>query len=175
MEMSEILRATMPQDVHAAGIDLVDLCRWDLAVARTKGELLQRVFTLAERRTAEDHADADTPPQRLLGKAFGVKEGVVKAVGGLPMDAAFKDIEVEVAPGETTWPVRLHGELGHWAADRGVEMVGGAHDLGDDMAAAWAAARTPREPTGTTSQEPAGTTPDEPESATLAQPEGATP
>ncbi|GAA0595554.1 hypothetical protein GCM10010394_26310 [Streptomyces crystallinus] len=149
MEMSEILRA-MPRDVHAAGIDLVDLCRWDLAVARTKGELLQRVFTLAERRAAEDGADADTPHQRLLGKAFGVKEGVVKAVGGLPKGAAFKDIEVEVAPGEPAWPVRLHGELERWATERGVEMVGGAHDIGDDMAAAWAAARTPVEPEGST-------------------------
>ncbi|AYG78681.1 hypothetical protein DWB77_00789 [Streptomyces hundungensis] len=151
MEMSEILRASMPQDVHSAGIDLVDLCRWDLAVARTKGELLQRVFTLAERRAAEDGADADTPRERLLGKAFGVKEGVVKAVGGLPFGAAFKDIEVEVAPGETAWPVRLHGELGRWAADHDVEVVGGAHDLGDDMAAAWAAARTPNAHEGTTS------------------------
>lgn len=149
MEMSEILRA-MPHDVHAAGIDLVDLCRWDLAVARTKGELLQRVFTPAERRTAEDRADADTPYERLLGQAFGVKEGVIKAVGGLPMDTAFKEIEVQVAPGEPVWPIRLHGALERWATDCGVEMVGGAHDLGDDMAAAWAAAHAPARPEGTT-------------------------
>ncbi|MFG2142995.1 4'-phosphopantetheinyl transferase superfamily protein [Streptomyces sp. NPDC048696] len=141
MEKSEMLRTAMPSAVHSAGIDLVDLCRWDLAVARTKGELLQRVFSEAE-RTAARHTAADgaTSPERTLGRAFGVKEGVVKAVGGLPPGACLKDIQVEIAPGEQPWPVRLHGELGHWAARHDVEMVGGAHELGDDMAAAWAAA-----------------------------------
>ncbi|WP_371656306.1 MULTISPECIES: 4'-phosphopantetheinyl transferase superfamily protein [unclassified Streptomyces] len=150
MEISEILHASMPRDVHSAGLDLVDLCRWDLAVARTKGELLQRVFTLAERRAAESRAAPGTPHERLLGQAFGVKEGVIKAVGGLPMDTGFKDIEVDAVPGQAAWPVRLHGELERWAADHSVEMVGGAHELGDDMAAAWAVARTPDEPEGGT-------------------------
>ncbi|WP_369373339.1 4'-phosphopantetheinyl transferase superfamily protein [Streptomyces sp. cg36] len=139
-----MLRAAIPSDVHSAGIDLVDQCRWDLAVARTKGELLQRVFSLAERRGADRAADAATTSGRLLAQAFGVKEGVVKAVGGLPPGACLKDIQVDVTPAGRPWPVRLHGELGRWARRHEVEMVGGAQDLGDGMSAAWAVAR-PRE------------------------------
>ncbi|MGW1052741.1 4'-phosphopantetheinyl transferase superfamily protein [Streptomyces sp. NPDC002521] len=143
MEDADFLRFPVPAAVHSAGVDLVDLCRWDLAVARTQGELLRRIFDPSEREAAERAADGTRTPERILGQAFGVKEGVVKALGGLPPGARFTDIRVGITadePEPAGWPVRLHGTPADWAECHQVELTAGTRELGDDMALAWAVA-----------------------------------
>ncbi|WP_043262976.1 4'-phosphopantetheinyl transferase superfamily protein [Streptomyces sp. CT34] len=143
MDVSDFLRGSVPAAVHSAGVDLVDLRRWELAVARTRGQLLRRVFDASEREAAERAADGTWTPERILGHAFGVKEGVVKALGGLPPGARLCDIRVAIAadrPEPSGRQVQLHGEPARWAARHRVELTAGTRDLGDDMAMAWVVA-----------------------------------
>ncbi|MGW7006235.1 4'-phosphopantetheinyl transferase superfamily protein [Streptomyces sp. NPDC054933] len=145
MNTTEILTRTAPSAVHSAGVDLVDLDRWDRAVKRCGPRLLHRLFADSELAAAE-RAAADTviAPTQVLGYLFGVKESVVKAVGGLPPGSGFTDVRVQLPAGdptETSWPVALDGELVEWARCRDVALVGGAAPLADGMALAWAVAR----------------------------------
>ncbi|QEV21766.1 4'-phosphopantetheinyl transferase superfamily protein [Streptomyces alboniger] len=151
MDITEYLRCSVPAAVHSAGVDLVDLRRWDLAVTRTGGAVLRRAFSASERAAARCAADGELTPARILGHAFGIKESVVKALGGLPPGSAYADIDVGTGPPEQDGggrQVHLRGELARWAARHGVTLTGGTRELADDMAVAWVVAAPTITPAG---------------------------
>ncbi|MBP2055642.1 phosphopantetheine--protein transferase-like protein [Streptomyces griseochromogenes] len=136
---------TFPEHIHSAGVDLVDLCRWERAMERCGDALAQRYFTAEERRTARERATEGRSAADILGHLFGVKESVVKMAGGLPPTARLADICVEIPEGtwdRRPWPVRLSGALADWACARRVDVVASSGPLTDRMTLAWAAART---------------------------------
>ena len=143
----------IPAHLHSAGVDLVDLGRWERAMRRCGDALARRYFTPQERRTAHERADdGGCSPDEVLGHLFGVKESVVKAMGGLPPGARLADICVGMPGGDgdrEPWTVHLSGPLVRWAEAEWVgvvDVVGASARLGDGMALAWAAARTPGAP-----------------------------
>lgn len=139
----------IPAHIHSAGVDLVDLCRWDRAVERCGDALVQRYFTARERRTAQEWATDDRPFAEVLGHLFGVKESVVKAVGGLPPTARLADICVGIPYDDgdrEPWTVRLSGPLARWAEAEQVEVVGSSVRIEDGLVLSWAAACTPGVP-----------------------------
>ncbi|MEI5098195.1 4'-phosphopantetheinyl transferase superfamily protein [Streptomyces sp. PmtG] len=125
-------------------MDLVDLHRWQLALTRSGESLARRYFTPRERHTARQLATPDRTFVEILGHCFGVKESVVKAVGGLPATARLADIQVEIPVDghhERPWNVRLSGPLSDWAETERLDVVGASTHLGSGMALAWAAAQ----------------------------------
>ncbi|TJZ59238.1 4'-phosphopantetheinyl transferase superfamily protein [Streptomyces piniterrae] len=135
----------IPEHLHSAGVDLVDLCRWERAVERCGDSLAQRYFTAEERRTAREWATDDRSAADVLGHLFGVKESVVKMAGGLPPGARLADISVGIPDdgwGRGPWTVRLDGPLAHRFEAERMEVIGDCVPLVDRMALAWAAVRT---------------------------------
>jgi holo-[acyl-carrier protein] synthase len=88
--------------ITAAGLDLVDVTKLSSARTRWSGRLEARLFTARERATL---ADDDS----LVNLAFGIKESVIKLLGGLPPGGGFHDIEL--ARTDSGWHVGLHGRL----------------------------------------------------------------
>ncbi|WP_030674508.1 4'-phosphopantetheinyl transferase superfamily protein [Streptomyces sp. NRRL B-1347] len=125
-------------------MDLVDLRRWDLALARSGEELARRYFTPQERLAARQLATAERPFGAILCHLFGVKESVVKAAGGLPAKARLADIDVQIScvrGDEEPWSVRLSGPLRDWARTERLDVVGASSPLESGLALAWSAAR----------------------------------
>jgi phosphopantetheinyl transferase (holo-ACP synthase) len=128
-----VIDAPPGRRVSAAGVDLCDAGKLGRAVARTGAGLAERVFD--ERERAACAGGADLAATALL---FGVKESVIKLVGGLPSGAAFRDIRIG-----DSWrlPVTLTGGLAGWAATHPVEIVAGGRPLPDlDVVLCWALA-----------------------------------
>ena len=105
--------------VLSAGVDLVDTGRLADALDRYGERLRRRVF-------GDSPASAD---------AFGVKESVIKAMGGLAAGGRLADIDVR--PDGT---VRLHGALAPWARTHQARLVGGAVGLPSGLMLTWALA-----------------------------------
>ncbi|WJV51035.1 4'-phosphopantetheinyl transferase superfamily protein [Streptomyces flavofungini] len=125
-------------------MDLVDLRRWELALARGGEGLARRYFTPGERHAAQHLAGADRTFVEVLGHLFGVKESVVKAAGGLPATGRLADIHVGIpleGDAEEPWHVRLGGPLGDWARAERLDVVGASTRLESGMALAWTAAQ----------------------------------
>src|SRR5436190_5549674 len=80
--------------VRAAGVDLVDVARFRRAVERSGEPFVRRVFAEQERAAVSTDADRRVVE---LAAMFGVKESVVKAIGGMPLGGSYADIRVEVA------------------------------------------------------------------------------
>ena len=128
-----------PPTVCSAGVDLVDVARFRRAVDRSGEPLVRRVFTEPER------AAVSTDPDRRvveLAALFGVKESVVKAIGGMPRGGRYSDIQVEVGAGGSPQAVRLAGQLARWANGHRVELLAGSAPAGDELLLAWALALT---------------------------------
>jgi holo-[acyl-carrier protein] synthase len=160
--------ARAPAD--AAGIDLVDLPRLALAVRRSGAPFVERVLGPAEKQ----FVDARDPGPD-FGAIFGVKESVIKAVGGLPRGGSFHDVELTEVPRTDGPPVAvvLRGSLSRWARDRGLTLWAGIRPLAAGVHLAWALA-TPEgaaPATVTASSAPAGTPPS-PLSSPSARPGG---
>lgn len=92
------------------GVDVVDLARFERAIARTPG-LLTRLFTVAERDR----------PVRSLAARFAAKEALIKALGG-PGTLRWHDMEV-VNDEHGNPGFALHGATATEAASRGVARV----------------------------------------------------
>jgi holo-[acyl-carrier protein] synthase len=109
------------------------------AVIRSGEPFVRRVF--GERELAAVSRD---PDRRIaeLAALFGVKESVVKAMGGMPLGGNYADICVDVAPSGSACTVRLGGELGCWARRHQVEVLAGSAPAGQDMLLSWALALT---------------------------------
>jgi holo-[acyl-carrier protein] synthase len=123
--------------VHSAGVDLVDVARIRRAVIRSGEPFVRRVF--GERERAAVSRD---PDRRIaeLAALFGVKESVVKAMGGMPLGGNYADICVEAAAGGSAWTVRLSGELARWARRHQVQVLAGSAPAGEGMLLSWALA-----------------------------------
>jgi hypothetical protein len=120
--------------VRAAGVDLCDADRLRLAVERTGPALARRVFTAEERSACADGAD---PTATAI--LFGIKESVIKLIGGLPAGTGFRDIRIGVGcdlngPTGLNGPTALNGPNGP-AGPAGlngrmpVRLCGGLADL----------------------------------------------
>lgn len=138
--MPESLPALMPvipdgYDVCAAGLDVVDVDRLALAVRRSGPRLLDRLFDDRERAACADGQQAV-----VMAGLFGIKESVVKVLGGLPRGARYRDVSIDVdaaGPGNGTMPVWLGGVL----ADQRPSLTIGTHALvADGLVVSWAAA-----------------------------------
>lgn len=132
MNTMEKLGCVAPLAAHSAGGDLADLDRGDLAVERCGQPLPHRVFSGSELAAAERAAAVITP-------ANGVKESVVKAVGGLPSGSGFADVRVHPPDGDptaTSRPVALGGGLADWTQQRQLDLVGDACPLTEGVALA---------------------------------------
>lgn len=84
-----------------AGVDLTDRAKLLAARARWKGALEARIFTPDERDSLPLHDDA------VFCAAFGIKESVIKVLGGLPKGTGFQDIQLDRT--DLRWGVRLCG------------------------------------------------------------------
>jgi holo-[acyl-carrier protein] synthase len=123
--------------IHSAGVDLVDVGRIRRAVIRSGEPFVRRVF--GERERAAVSRD---PERRIaeLAALFGVKESVVKAMGGMPLGGNYADITVDVAPSGSACTVQLRGELARWARRHQVEILAGSAPAGEGMLLSWALA-----------------------------------
>ncbi|TDC33538.1 4'-phosphopantetheinyl transferase superfamily protein [Kribbella albertanoniae] len=124
--------------LRGAGVDLLDQQRFALAARRTGPAWLRRIFATTEWDAEQLPGTAELAH---LARMFGIKECVVKVVGGLPAGACYRDIIVGRAD---TDGVRLIGLRGELANDHRVVLTGGvlpADDaLGPDLALCWAVA-----------------------------------
>lgn len=101
------------------GVDVVDLRRFERAAARTPA-LLERLFTVAERRL----------PLHSLAGRFAAKEALIKAIGD-STGVRWHDMEVvSNALGDPSFV--LHNAVSRIVADRGVDRIhlSMSHDAG---------------------------------------------
>jgi holo-[acyl-carrier protein] synthase len=125
--------------VQSAGVDLVDVARFRRAVERSGEPFVRRVFAEQERAAVSTDADRRVVE---LAALFGVKESVVKAIGGMPRGGSYADIRVEAGAAGSRRAIQLAGEFGRWATGRRVDFVAGSAPAGDGMLLAWALAVT---------------------------------
>jgi holo-[acyl-carrier protein] synthase len=101
------------------GVDVVDLARFERAASRTPA-LLERLFTVAERRL----------PLRSLAGRFAAKEALIKAIGD---STGVRWHDMEVVSNELGRPsFVLHNAVSRIVAERGVDVVhlSMSHDAG---------------------------------------------
>jgi phosphopantetheinyl transferase (holo-ACP synthase) len=123
--------------LRTAGLDLLDVPRFQLAALRCGEWLERRLLSGAER------AALSTDPVRRLhefGCVFSVKESVLKALGGIPSGGRYPQIEVEPPSRGQAGAVRLRGALAELAAQREVRLLAGALPVRDGLVLSWALA-----------------------------------
>lgn len=137
--------------LRGAGVDLLDQQRFALAARRTGPAWLRRIFGDTEWAAAAASECEQLPgPAELarLARLFGIKECVVKVVGGLPAGARYRDIAVAQAGADGVRPIGLRGELARWADEHRVVLSGGVLPAGDalgpDLDLCWAVATEAR-------------------------------
>jgi len=123
--------------VRAAGVDLLDVRRWELASQRCGEWLERRVCSPAERAWL-----SRDPAMRLyqFGLLFSIKESVLKAIGGIPRGGRFPDITVSPPQRGQVSRVALTGETARRAGALGVGLVAGALPIRDGLTLSWALA-----------------------------------
>ncbi len=102
--------------IAGIGVDLCEVERMELAIRRHGERLLNRIYTVAERRYCESKPNR---MERFAGR-FAAKEAAMKAIGtGWSRGVGWRDFEVaRAASGQ---PVMLfHGAAGRIAAELGV-------------------------------------------------------
>ena len=115
----------------SVGLDLVDVPRFRLALARHGDGLRRRVFTPAEWRYAATRADRDV----VLAARFAVKEAVFKALGtGWGRGVAWRDVSLE-GGGRAEPKLKLAGRARALAKARGIEVRVSLSHAGDGAAA----------------------------------------
>jgi phosphopantetheinyl transferase (holo-ACP synthase) len=131
--------------VRAAGVDLLDVRRWELAWQRWGEWLERRVCGSAERA-----ALPLDPALRLhqFGLLFSIKESVFKAIGGIPRGARFPDITVSPPERGQVSQVVVTGATARRVEALGVELVAGALPIGDGLVLSWALATASSRPAG---------------------------
>lgn len=92
--------------VIGVGIDLVEIARAELMLARKGDQPLERLLTPAERAYVESREE----PARHFAARFAAKEAVYKALQGLPGARGIGWRDIEVVSGDAGRPhVELHG------------------------------------------------------------------
>ena len=136
-------RPTLPRAEPAAprvGLDLVDVPRFSLAVARRGDAFRRRVFTDGEWTYAGTRAERD----RVLAARFAAKEAVLKALGtGWGRGISFKDVEV-VGGGRAAPTLVLHGAAKRRADALGVTLAISLSHAGTMASAVALALPTPK-------------------------------
>ena len=121
--------------ITTAGVDLTDRAKLLAARDRWQGALEARVFSPEEQDRLPLHDDA------VFCAAFGLKESVIKVLGGLPKGAGFQDIRLDRT--DRGWGVSLRGHLAVFgAATPSGSMVCDAREWPGLPPMAWAAATT---------------------------------
>ncbi len=121
--------------ITTAGVDLTDRAKLLAARDRWRGALEARVFSPEERDRLPLYDDA------VFCAAFGLKESVIKVLGGLPKGANFQDILLDRT--DRGWGVSLRGHLAMFgAATLSGSMVCHAIESPEMPPLAWAAATT---------------------------------
>jgi holo-[acyl-carrier protein] synthase len=106
--------AASPAGIRGLGVDIVEIERMRLALARHPG-MRERLFSDAER----EYCDKRNKPEIHYAMRFAAKEAVLKAIGTGFRGMRFRD--VEVLRDESGRPVpTLHGRAAEVAAERGV-------------------------------------------------------
>lgn len=114
------------------GLDLVDVPRFEAALARHADGLARRVFTAAEWAYA---ATRPAERARVLAVRFAAKEAVLKALGtGWGRGASFRDVEV-VGGGRSAPRLVLRGTVGRLAAAAGLSITISLSHAGNTAAA----------------------------------------
>ncbi|MFC6356903.1 holo-ACP synthase [Luethyella okanaganae] len=105
--------------IAGIGVDVVDLARFERAIARTPG-LVERLFAQGERDR----------PARSLAARFAAKEALIKALGG-PGTVRWHDMEV-VSDEHGNPEFSLRGTVAEVAASLGVARLhlSMSHDAG---------------------------------------------
>jgi len=124
----DVWRSPSGGAVVAAGCDLVDIDRLELALSRVGPALGRRLFGSRTDHVGVDRASA--------AGVFGVQESVVKLTGGLPTGGRLSDISLDKSAGT----VALAGALADWADRRGLTVVGGYRPLAPGLTVSWALA-----------------------------------
>jgi phosphopantetheine--protein transferase-like protein len=125
--------------VEAAGVDLVDVHRLARAIDRSGHRLVRRLFDAHEQEVCAAGQDRDA-----TAALFGIKESVVKVVGGLSTGARYADISIGPVGNDidnSAWlRVQLRGELARWAEAHRVEVIAGTAPLREGLRLSWALA-----------------------------------
>lgn len=143
-EASRTVIVTTGQFTHgvSAGVDLVDVQRLGRAVDTCGPALMHRLFDADERAACADGAE-----ETATAVLFGIKESVIKVIGGMPPGGRFRDIRIGLgAQGpdqDARLLVRLEGELARWSGRDDGALVAGSLPYADDLVVSWALATTP--------------------------------
>jgi holo-[acyl-carrier protein] synthase len=121
--------------IHSGGLDLVDIDRLGRAVDRCGPPFLRRLFDADEREACGGGADPVA-----TAALFGIKESVVKILGGLPPGTGYRDFSIDVGSREAYLPVRFRGELARWTEAHGVGVIAGSAPRGHGVVLSWALA-----------------------------------
>lgn len=122
--------------IYGIGLDIVELDRMRVVVARRADRFLQRVFTADELAACER---GDKHRLRRLAARFAAKEAVLKSLGTGLREVKWTD--AEVVNDESGKPeIVLHGRLRDIAAERGVDQIHISLTHSRDYAAAQAVA-----------------------------------
>jgi holo-[acyl-carrier protein] synthase len=105
--------------IAGLGLDLVEISRFEAALARRGERMLTRLFTDGERAYCERRRERAT---HYAGR-FAVKEAAMKVLGtGWARGVRWCDIEVVRQPGSAPELV-LHGVAGKIARDKGIAKI----------------------------------------------------
>lgn len=116
------------------GVDVLDMHRFRLAVERSGQLLVERVTTESEREAGR-HVGLDVATTTAL--CFNLKEGVVKAIGGLPLGTNLRDIRILLSGlSSATKLVNLRGLLADWAQERRLCILSSSISMTQDIALA---------------------------------------
>jgi holo-[acyl-carrier protein] synthase len=101
------------------GVDIVEIARIELAIARQGRPFIDRVFLASEQAYCEGHRQ----PGRSYAARFAAKEAVAKAFG-TGIGASVSWLDVEVCRAESGAPfIVLHGAAAATACAQGVSQV----------------------------------------------------
>jgi holo-[acyl-carrier protein] synthase len=138
--MAKRSKKPAPAAAPSVGLDLVDVPRFSLAVARRGDAFRRRVFTEGEWTYAGTRAERD----RVLAARFAAKEAVLKALGtGWGRGISFRDVEV-VGGGRAAPTLVLHGAAKRHADALGVSVAISLSHAGSTASAVAIATPTPR-------------------------------
>lgn len=123
-------------EVHSIGVDLVDAGHLAAVVERSGQRFHARVLSAQERARPGLDPVGDVSG---LGTYFGMKESVVKALGGLPRGGAYTDITIGVPEGSRGHrPVLLTGRIGAYQDELGLELFASSEPLDEHLILSWA-------------------------------------
>jgi holo-[acyl-carrier protein] synthase len=120
-----------------SGIDLFDVARLARQVSRDGADILDELFTQAERASCERLG----VPVRGYAERFAIKEACFKALGtGKIGDMSWRDIDVSVI-GPGRFSLALSGATAQWARTVGISSLAAATAVVSGRALAWVVAQ----------------------------------